>query len=405
LGTQTGALIGAVFAGLALLSLGLVGWQWWVGLRFPLHWRRSGPLEGAGVTVLKPLKGSDETTEICLRSWFRQDYRGPVQLLLGVADRADPVCEIVRRLLVLHPEADAQLVFCEGASGANPKVGQLSCLEALARHEVLVVSDADVRVPRDFLANLAPLLRDPAVGLVSCFYRLANPATLAMHWEAMAVNADFWSQVLQARSLKPLDFALGAVMALRRGRLEEIGGFKALRDYLADDFQLGRRLARRGYRLELATVVAECWSRPQSWREVWKHQLRWARTIRVSRPLPYLFSILSNGTLWPLLWLAAQPSASVLIVAGCCLVWRIVTALHLQSLISPSEQTADPRAAGCRPGSRARLAPGLFLVPLKDLLAAAIWLMAFLGNRIEWGGQTLVIRRDGTIATTRQGSS
>lgn len=404
MGTQTGALIGAVFAGLALLSLGLVCWQWWAGLRFPLHRRRTGPVKRAGVTLFKPLKGCDETTERCLRSWFKQDYPGPVQVLLGVADPADAVCDIVRRLLVLHPEADAQLVFCGAADGANAKVAQLSRLHPLARHELLVVSDADVRVPPDFLANVVPLLEDPEVGLVSCFYRQANPATLAMQWEALAVNADFWSQVLQARSLKALDFALGAVMALRRGPLEEIGGFNALRDCLADDFQLGRRLARRGYRLDLATVVAECWSGPQTWREVWKHQVRWARTIRVSRPVPYFFSLLSNGTLWPLVWAAVQPSLPVLALAACCWTWRIVTALHLQSLMNVSGDPQGSAPARGRGGPRPwdRLVPGLLLVPVKDLLGAAVWLAAFLGNHIEWGGRSLVIRADGTLEAERQ---
>lgn len=397
--------MGTVFAGLAVLSLGLVWWQWWAGLRFPLHRRRTGLVKGAGVTLLKPLHGCDETTESCLRSWFKQDYPGPVQVLLGVADPADSVCGIVRRLLVLHPEADAQLVFCGGADGANAKMAQLSRLLPLARHKVLVVSDADVRVPPDFLANVVPFLEDPEVGLVSCFYRLANPVTPAMQWEAMAVNADFWSQVLQARSLKPMDFALGAVMALRRGPLEEMGGFNALRDYLADDFQLGRRLARRRYRLELATVVAECWSGPQTWPEVWKHQVRWARTIRVSRPVPYFFSLLSNGTLWPLVWAAVQPSLPVLVLAACCWIWRIVTALHLQSLMNASGDSRGS-APGRGSGEAApwkRLALGLLWVPVKDLLGAAVWFAAFLGNRIEWGGRSLVIRADGTLEAARPG--
>ena len=187
---------------------------------------------------------------------------------------------------------------------------------------MILVSDADVRVPPDFLANIVAPLRDeswadsplpadgahgvtrPNVGLVNCFYRLANPSTTAMRWEAVAINADFWSQVLQSQSLKPLDFALGAAMLVRREALAEIGGFQSLADCLADDYQLGHRIAKNGHRIALCPVVAECWDAPMNWRDVWKHQLRWARTIRVCQPLPYFFSILSNATLWPLLWLA-----------------------------------------------------------------------------------------------------
>src|SRR6185436_8492557 len=147
----------------------------------------------------------------------------------------------------------------------------------------------------------------------NCFYRLANPTTLAMHCEALAINADFWSQVLQAQSLKPLDFALGAVMATRRQQLEQIGGFRALINCLADDYQLANRIARHGHRIALSPVVVDCWETPMKWAAVWKHQLRWGRTIRVCQPAPYFFSLLSNATLWPLLWLAAHPGPLTLI--------------------------------------------------------------------------------------------
>src|SRR5439155_5279034 len=129
--------------------------------------------------------------------------------------------------------------------------------------------------------------------------------------------------------LKPLDFALGAVMVIRREQLEEIGGFRALVECLADDYQLGNRIARLGLRLAISPVIAECWSAPMGWRAVWKHQLRWARTIRVCQPLPYFFSILSNGTLWPLLWLIAFPSKPVPPIALLCWLTPLFTALDL----------------------------------------------------------------------------
>src|SRR5262249_42061532 len=153
-----------------------------------------------------------------------------------------------------HPERDAQLVICSESLGMNAKVSTLIQLLRQAVREptpgssqegnpagpnadpVIIISDADVHVPPDFLANVVAPLRDERVGLVNCLYRLANPATLAMQWEAIAINADFWSQVLQAQSLKPLDFALGAVMTTTRRRLESIGGFEALVDFLADDY-------------------------------------------------------------------------------------------------------------------------------------------------------------------------
>ena len=404
------------------------------------------------VTLLKPLKGCDAATEECLRSWFAQQYRGPMQILFGVAAAEDPVCGIVRKLLQEFTAIDAQLVVGSPLPGANAKVAKLAELEGLAKHELLVISDADVRVPRDFLANIvAPLGGVPlpldlvgtrstasvtlpeengtrwnaslpgseaqANGLVCCFYRLANPTTLAMQWEAIAVNADFWSQVLQARSLKPLDFALGAVMATRRQQLQEIGGFAGLVDCLADDYQLGNRIARRGYAIALSPVVVECWSAPMGWADVWKHQLRWARTIRVCQPVPYFFSILSNATLWPVVWFMVKPGATVAVCSIVCLFVRIVTALNLQGRLNrepnlgggafPRDQTSTEKWARGDARPPATHTPAqprgryTWLIPVKDLLQAAMWLLAFLGNKIEWRGQRMRLRPDGTLERSK----
>lgn len=374
--------LNAIFGGLASLSLVLLVWQWVAGLRFPLHMRSGSQNRSCpGVTVLKPLKGCDAATESCLRSWFAQEYGGQIQLLFGVASREDPVCNLVRTLLQEFPNQDAELVICDPLLGANLKVSKLAQLERLAKNEILVISDADVRVAPDFLVELLFRLQDPAIGLVSCIYKLANPVTLPMKWEAIAINADFWSQVLQSVSLKPLDFALGAVMATRRQQLNEIGGFAALADCLADDYQLGNRIARLGHRIALASVVVECWSTPMGWSAVWKHQLRWARTVRVCQPLPYFFSILSNATIWPLLWAIKNPSGTVLGFMLACGLVRMLTALQLQARLTQT---------------RMRWGQG-WLVLVKDLLQVALWLLAFAGNHIEWRGEKMLVRRDGTL--------
>lgn len=376
-------------AALALLSLALALWQWFAARRFPLH-RRAADLSFAPpLTLLKPLKGCDATTAESLQSWFHQNYVGPVQILFGVSDAGDPVCFLVNELIEKNPGCDAQLVVCAESLGANGKVSTLVQLDRLAKHPLILVSDADVRVPPDFLANVVAPLRDPQIGLVSCFYRLANPATAAMRCEAVAINADFWSQVLQAASLKPLDFALGAAMLTRRERLEEIGGFAALANCLADDYQLGHRLAQRGHHLTLCPVVVECWDAPANWRGVWKHQLRWARTIRACQPVPYFFSILSNATLWPLLWLMMSLVWSNTLwnpfFAVVCLFLRVVLAGNLQRRLTPASGNVAP----------------LWLVPVKDLMAAAVWAGAFLGSTVEWRGQKMRLTRDGTLVGER----
>jgi ceramide glucosyltransferase len=375
----------AILAALALLSLALALWQWLAARRFPLHRRAADFSFSPAITLLKPLKGCNETTDESLQSWFNQNYAGRTQILFGVADANDPVCKIVRELIEKNPGHDAQLVVCNRLSGANAKVAKLVQLEKLAKHDLILVSDADVRVPPDFLANIAAPLRDPEIGLVNSFYRLANPATTAMRWEAIAINADFWSQVLQAASLKPPDFALGAVMLTRRKLLEEIGGFNVLANCLADDYQLGHRIAKNGHRIALCPVVVECWDEPMNWSEVWKHQLRWARTIRVCQPLPYFFSILSNATVWPLLWLVVSLISPATLyappAAAACLLIRICLAQNLQRRLVQSRDSIAPP----------------WLVPVKDLLQAAIWFGAFTGNRVEWRGQQMKLRRDGTL--------
>ena len=206
-----------------------------------------------------------------------------------------------------------------------------------------------------------------------------------MRWEAVAINSDFWSQVLQSQTLKPIDFALGAAILVRRRALDGIGGFKSLANCLADDYQLGQRIARLGHRIALSSIVVECWDAPQTWGQVWKHQLRWARTIRVCQPAPYFFSILSNAGLWPLLWLAAAllsghfmcaPLAALIL-----LLTRIVVAQNLQRRFTPDRRLVSP----------------FWLIPVKDLLSAAIWLVAFLGNTVEWRGRRMKVRPDGNL--------
>ena len=374
-----------ILAALALLSFALVLWQWLAARRFPLHQRQPPAAHAPAITLLKPLKGCDSTTRESLRCWLVQVYAGSTQILFGVASDVDPVCAIVRDLLQDFPGQDAQLVVCAESLGKNAKVSTLIQLERLAKYSLILASDADVRVPADFLEQIVTHLDDPGVGLVNCFYRLANPLTSAMKWETIAVNADFWSQVVQSTTLKAPDFALGAVMLTRRSALAEIGGFTALADCLADDYQLGRRIAEKGHRIALGSVVVECWDKSMNWYEVWQHQLRWARTIRVCQPLPYFLSILANATLWPLLWLlfngVGSHSPWVAVIVASCILGRIVIAWDLQRRFTPDRNLVSPH----------------WLVPVKDLLHFFVWFNSFLSNTVVWRGQRMRLQSDGTL--------
>jgi ceramide glucosyltransferase len=378
-------LLNVILAALAVLSCVLALWQWLAARKFSLHQKVAAENFIPAISILKPLKGGDATTRESLQSWLKLDYAGPVEILFGVADENDPATEIVRALLAENPAANARLIVCQNLTGTNSKVAKLAQLKKLATHDLILSCDADVRVPADFLASFVTPLRDEKIALANCFYRLANPTTNAMRWEAVAVNADFWSQVLQSQTLKPLDFALGAALLVRRGALQQIGGFAAFADHLADDYQLGRRIAKNGHGIALCPVVVECWGAPMDWRQVWKHQLRWARTIRVCQPLPYFFSLLSNASLWPLLWLFVSAVTAKTfcapLLAMVFLLVRMVLAQDLQRRFTPGRKLVSPA----------------WLVLAKDILGAALWLGAFAGNTVEWRGQRLKLRRDGTL--------
>jgi ceramide glucosyltransferase len=250
-----------------------------------------------------------------------------------------------------------------------------------ANNELIIVSDDDVFVVDNFLTEVALHFTRTNPALLNCFYRI-TPANFPMALEAIAVNADAWSQVLQALTLQPMDFALGAVMVLKRDLLLSLGGFEPLLEYLADDYQLGHRVAKEGGRLELFSVPVECRSDPQSATQVWKHQLRWARTIRVCRPIPYFFSISSNATLWPLLaWILGAPFGGILLLL--CLLLRILSASF-----NYWKLTRKPA-----------FLIGL-LAPIKDLFGALIWFQSFTRNNIVWRGQKFQVNHGGKLTPT-----
>ena len=398
-----------ILSALVLISVLLVLWQFGSALRFTLHDRVADKSFSPAVTLLKPLKHFDEHTAACLRSWLTQKYDGPVQVLFGVADRDDPVCLIVRELLNDFPDKDAELIVADEPLGTNAKVSTLAQLFRHAKHGLICVSDADVSVSEDFLANAVAPLRAPDTGLVNCFYSLANPTTLAMHIEAVAINGDFWSQVLQSNTLKSQDFALGAVMITRRELLEKVGGFESLLDFVADDYRFGNQIAKTGARIELSPVVVACWDKPMGFHEVWKRQMRWARTIRFSQPVPYFFSILGNTTLWitllalfgnlggfPLLSesliLAQIMSPQTQNVLGWVYVpWVFVIFLIVFAIRVFIAAELERRLTRKLSSSR------WWLVAAKDFLNVAIWAAAFIGNTIEWRGRKFRLIRGGRL--------
>jgi len=354
--------LAAILGILACISFALYVWQFFLGIRF----RFNSPASAASfppITVLKPLKGCDSETEACLRTWLEQDYPAPVQLLFGVASEDDPAVQLVRTRL------KSEVVICPENLGPNAKVSTLAQLEPLIYYDLVIISDADVAVPKDFLRQVAAFFEAQRPAVASCLYKLSGAANVATRLEAFMANSDFWSQVLQSVALKPMNFALGAAMVITRDALEKVGGFRAIVEYLADDFQLGNRAAGK---VALCPTVVECRLSPMNWWEMWAHQVRWARTIRVCQPLPFFLSILSNPTIWPLAW-------------------------ALTGAWIPACAIITLRTIGG--GMLHRKLTGQFslLAPLSDLLRAIFWLLAFAGNRVQWRGRSFRVLRGGKL--------
>jgi ceramide glucosyltransferase len=332
------------------------------------------------VTVLKPLKGKGIDLYANLASFCRQDYPA-YQIVCGVAGPDDPAIEIVRRLKRDFPQRD--IVLSVGsAPGANRKVGSLIHMMGHARHGVLVLSDADIRVRPDYLRTMvAPLAADPHVGLTTCLYRGRGYFGMPSVLESLFINTDFIPMVVTARWVQGVH-ALGASIAFRRAVLDEIGGFGAIRDYLADDNELGVRVERAGYELVLLPYVVETVLDSTTMGDVWRHQFRWARTYRVCQPLGWFCSVVTHAMLWGVAALVVSGGSAVgwaaLIGAVACRVGALGVIMQLL------RERETPRH--------------LWLVPLKDLCYSGIWLLSWFGKHVTWSGQVLRVAPDGRMA-------
>jgi len=328
------------------------------------------------VSVLKPLKGIDPEIWESFSSHCEQDYPD-YQLILGVSDAQDPAAGVVRRLQEKYPQRQIKLVVCDRDLGTNPKVSALAQMLLAARHEVLLVNDSDVRVPPDYLRRVIAPLADDSVGLVTCLYRAVAGHTLGSRLEALSVSTDFVPGVLSARFLeKGLRFGLGSTLAFRRHDLEKIGGFEGMADYLADDYELGRRVAGIGKSVELSELVVDTFLPAYSLRQFFAHQMRWSRTIRDARRWGYMGLLLTFGLPWALLTLLAA--------RGAAWAWTLF-AVTLGARLA----VAVGSAAGVLDDPQWRR--DVFLLPVRDLIAPVVWAMSFAANRISWRGDSFVL--------------
>jgi len=331
------------------------------------------------VSILKPLKGTDPEIYESLRSHCLQDY-AEYEIVFGVNDPQDPAVASVQRLQREFPERAIQLVVAPDKLGTNVKVSNLAQMLPATRYEYLLVNDSDIHVERDYLRRvIAPLLNeDQRVGMVTCLYRGIAAASFGSQLESLGISTDFCASVLAACQLeRGLRFGLGSTLAFRRTDLEKIGGFRSIVDFLADDYELGRRIANLGLRVVLSDVVVETHLPAYDVRGFLAHQLRWARGVRDSRTGGYIGLVSTYGLMWALVVLIAGRAApwAVALVASTALL-RFAVALVVGKSVLQDR----------------RLLRHLWLLPIRDLVAVAIWIASFAGHTVTWRGDRFELK-------------
>lgn len=351
------------------------------GLRF--FSRPNSNKEGslAPATIMIPLHGADFMAYQNYAGFCRQDYP-EYQIVFGVRDPRDSSVPIVQRLIKEFPERDIVLVISDKTIGQNLKVSNLQNMLERVTHERIVIVDSDIRVTGDYLRRVLAPLADERIGLVTCLYRAAEAPDFGAKLEAVGITAEFAPGVLMAWMLEGVKFALGSTMATTRTRLEGIGGFHALADYLADDFMLGNLIEQSGYEVRLSNHVVETAMQPVGLAGMLRHQLRWARSTRISRPLGYLGLILTYGTALALLTVAADRASSVsLLLLAATLVIRLVMGWLI----------------GVHWLEDKVLKKYFWLLPVRDVLSFLIWCSSWVGRTVEWRGRLFEVERDGKM--------
>jgi ceramide glucosyltransferase len=333
------------------------------------------------VTILKPIKGADAESEACFLSHFEIDYP-QYQIVFGVAEQNDAALPIIEKLRREFPKVDAQLVFCPQRLGANRKVSNLVQMLSAAKHEYVVINDADMLVRPEYLREVMAPFANEKIGFVTCVYRALPGKTIWSKVEALGICTEFMPAVLLARMIeRGVNFGLGATLACTRNALAAMGGFESLLDRLADDYDLGTGIKRAGFETALSRYVAETHAPDYDLHHFWNHQIRWNRTVRDARPAGYAGLVFTFGIFWSLLAIVFSHGA---MWAG--LLFAAVLGMRYLMAIG----------AGGIVLSDQYLVRDLWLLPLRDAISMVVWVASYFGKRVVWRGERFLLKR-GTI--------
>jgi ceramide glucosyltransferase len=334
------------------------------------------------VAVLKPLHGSSNSLAANLVSFLEIAYPR-VEFYFGVESYEDPAAEIPVALRQRYQYANITLVIGEEPNCSNRKIAKLvKIADRAEKAEVFVLSDADVSVERDYLKRIVgELMSDEKIGIVTCAYRARPGGSFASRLEALYVNTDFLPQILLAEMIEPMRYALGATIAIKLKVLEAAGGFRAVKNMLADDFYLGNFVNTQGYEIKLSDSIVTLTCEEKSFADFWHHQLRWARTYRTVRPIS-IATILMHGPFWALFLLAVTRGSSA---AFATLVLVIAARLAMSAAIV-GRVLKMPELLG-----------DLWIVPFKDLIMTGVWFGSLLSNKVMWAGRQFKVIRGGAM--------
>ncbi len=350
----------------------------WAVARFMKRTRPAGTYLPP-VTVLKPIYGHDKGLEGNLLSLCRQDYPN-FQIVMSVQRENDPALPLLRKLEADHPER-VTLVVKTSEPVVNGKVQNLVNGLTAAKHEILVISDSDVRVRSDYLRNIVAPLEQPRVGYVCTLYRSVDARSFQEKMELLSLNADFIPSLIFSAVTGAADFCIGATVAFRKSDLAAIGGMADLGNYLVEDYELGRRLLAMGKHMVLLPHTIEIVADYPTFRGWWNHQIYWDQNTWAANPSGFALTILTRAVPFALLFALVRgfddTGLNILLAA---LVLRLGTAEVIAHIL------------GDREGQRAA-----WLLPVRDLFALVSWYIAITRRSFEWRGLRFGLTKDGRI--------